>query len=266
MAALIPVLSWALLNATAGVLITVPVGKRLYVLPAILMPGTVSFMTIQHLQSPPGLSELWGTVTLVSLIHVSSLLYIKRWTLRIIQKTRESSRDPNKAPNRRSWTYMYRVALNPRYIRVPYKHVILPDQCPGGQVKSTARHGKFSLSRILWLLVKIAIYLLLNSFVFIRLPGLLSMSDITAAKAVLLRRLLPSSVYHSAYPISTREIATRLWVTMNTIWSPILLLDGLHTALAFLFIHIFRIDIPEDWPDLFGCPGEAFTLGRFWSM
>ena len=259
LAALIPVLSWMTLNVAADVLLTIPVRYRVYVLPAILMPATVSFKTIQHLSFLPGLSELWGSITLISLVHVSSLLYIKKWTLR----TRKRSKVTDTWLNRTMWTHMYRVALNPRFIRVPYKHVILSDQYTGSQVKSTAIHGKFSSTRILWLFVKTGMLFLLNRLAIVRLLGPITINDFTPAKAILLRRLLRSSIYHSTYSISMREIVMRLWVTMNTIWIPILLLDSIHTALAILFIHVLRIDIPDDWSDLFGSPLEAVTLGRF---
>ena len=265
LAALIPVLSWMFLNAAAGVLLAVPVQYRLYVLPAILTPATVSFKTIQHLSFLPGLSELWGSITLIGLVHFSSLLYVKKWTLRTTRQTRKGSKITDAWLNRRLWTHMYTVASNPRFIRVPYKHVILSDQCTGSQVKSTAIHGKFSSTRILWLFVKIGMLLFLNRLAIIRLLGPITINDFTPAKAILLRRLLRSSIYHSTNLVSMREIVMRLWVTMNTIWIPILLLDSIHTALAILFIHVLRIDIPDDWPNLFGSPLEAVTLGRFWT-
>ena len=63
-----------------------------------------------------------------------------------------------------------------------------------------------------------------------------------------------------------REVVMRIWFTANSLWTPILLLDAMHTALATFFIRVIHIDIPDDWPDLFGSPLEAYTLGRFWTM
>ena len=162
LAALIPVLPLVFLNAAAGVLLSIPVRYRLYVLPAIIIPATVSFKTMQHLTFLPGLSELWGSITLISLIHFSSLLYIKKWTLRTSRQTRHASNIGGTWLSRRLWTHMYKVASNPRFIRIPYKHIILSDQSTGSQVKSTAIHGKFSSTRILWLLVKTGMRLLLD--------------------------------------------------------------------------------------------------------
>jgi hypothetical protein len=109
-------------------------------------------------------------------------------------------------------------------------------------------------------------YFLLNRWTTTRLLGGISISDFIPAKAVLLRRLLPPDLYHSIGPVSTRETVMQIWFTMNTLWTTVLLLDSIHTALAIFFVYVIRIDIPDDWPDLFGSPLEAFTLGRFWSM
>lgn len=266
LAALIPVLSWVALNAAGGVLLRIPVRYRRYLFPAIVIPATASFLTMQHLSFPAGLSELWGSITLISLIHFSSLLYIKKWTLRIPRQTIKVSNVTGTWLNKRLWTHTYKAASNPRFIRIPYKHVILSDQSTGSQAKSTAIHGKFSSTRIQWLLVKIGIHLLLNRLAINLLLGPMSISDFAPAKTVLVRRLLRLGVHHSTDPVSMREIVMRLWVTMNGIWGPILMLDSIHTALALLFIYVLRIDIPEDWPDLFGSPSEAFNLGRFWTM
>lgn len=261
LAVLIPFLSWTFLNAATCILLTIPVRHRLYLLPAILIPATISFRSIQHLSFLPGLSETWGLITLIGLIHFSSLLYIKKWTLRTTRQAGKGSKATDIWLNKRSWTHMYRVALNPRFIRVPYKDVIHVEQHAGSRVKSTAIHRKFSLARILWLLIKIGLQFLLNRWAVTKLLAPISISDFTPAKAILFRRLL-----RSRSPISTNEIVMRIWFTLNTIWTPILLLDSMHAALAILFIHVLRIDIPEDWPDLFGSPLEAFTLSRFWTM
>ncbi len=268
LAALIPIVSWVFLNAATSILLTIPLRHRLYVLPAILLPATVSFRTIQYLSFLPGLSELWGTVTLIGLIHSSSLLYIKKWTLRTTQQAGKVSKPGSKDTwlNRELWTHMYRVALNPRFIRVPYKDVILIERPTGSQVKSTATRRKFSVARVLWLLIKIGIHFLLNRWATTRLLKVISISDFVPAKAVLLRRLLRPSIYHSIGSISMREVVMRIWFTANSLWTPILLLDAMHTALATFFIRVIHIDIPDDWPDLFGSPLEAYTLGRFWTM
>ena len=259
--ALIPIISWVFLNAATGVLLTVPLRHRLYFLPALLIPAAISFRTIQYLSFLPGLSELWGSITLLGLIHALSLLYIKKWALRTTRPAGKVSNNIDTWLNRRLWTHMYRVATNPRFIRVPYKDVILFKQRNGSQIKSTAIHRKFSVTRVLWLLISIGAHFLLNRFATTRLLRLITISDFIPIKAVLLRRLLRLRTYHLTSPISTREIVMRIWFTMNTIWTPVILLDSIHTALAIFFINVIHVDASDDWPDLFGSPLEAYTLG-----
>ena len=198
--ALIPIISWMLLNAATCILLNVPVPSRLYAVPAILIPAAISFKTIQHLNFLPGLPDLWGSITLIGLIHFLSLLYIKEWTFRRSRQTRKPSTLADTWLSRSSWTHMYQVGLNPRFIRVPYKHVILSDRDTGRQVKSTAIHKPFSSRRILWLLVKIALYFVLNHLATTHLLGIISISDFAPAKAGLLRRSLGQRVYNSTYP------------------------------------------------------------------
>ena len=263
-AVLIPVLSWISLNAATCVLLTIPVPGRLYYILATLIPATTSFATIQHLSFIHYLSELWGAITLIGLIHFSTLLYIKKCTLRPPQQAGKVSKTTETWLDQKMWTRRYKIALNPRFIRVLYKDVVLPEQHSGSQIKSTAIHRKFSLTRIPWLLLKIGSYLLLNRLAITRILGRISIGGFTPAKTVLLRRLLRSSINLSNDPTAKREIAMRIWLTVNTIWTPILLLDSFHTALAVLFIYVLHIDIPDDWPDLFGSPLEAFTLSQCW--
>lgn len=112
-AATIPVTSWLALNFTTGLLLTVPLRYRLCFLPAILVPATISFRTIQYLDFAAGLSELWGTITFIGLIHFFSLLYITKWT---IPTSLQARRDLPSAiwANKSLWKCIYRVATNPR--------------------------------------------------------------------------------------------------------------------------------------------------------
>lgn len=262
-AALIPIFSWIFLNVSTCVLLTVPFRHRLYFLPAVLIPVAISFSTIQRLEFIPGLSELWGTITLIGLIHSTSLLYIKRWTLCITSSAKDLPKRKAAWFSKTLWTQMYKVALSPRFVGIPYKNII-PEQHTGNQLKSTALHGRFSMKRVLWLLFKIALNLFFNKLI-VRSFKVIDINDFAAVKTILLRRLFQSLIRGSASQVSAREIVVRLWFTANSIWTPILLLDCIHTALAILFIYVVRIDIPEDWPDVFGSPSEAYTLSRFWT-
>lgn len=264
-AAFIPVLSWTLLNITSGFVLTLPIQNRLSTLPLVIGPAFLSFKTIQYLDFFPGLPELWGLITLIALLHFTALLYVKKWRF---QAAREVSQDADKKDNGRMWVRIYRVGSNPRFIRVPYKDVILPEgpDGVGKQVKSTAVHRQFSWSRIRWLFVKIGVYYTLNALPMWGVFGQMSIDDFTAEKASIIRRTLRSSMGQKFEPISSREIMIRIWLSIATTLSPIIILDCIHAGLAVFFIYVLRIDTPADWPDLFGSPLEAYTLGRFWSV
>lgn len=266
LAALVPIVSWALLNTTACVLTTIPIRRRLSILPALLIPAAISFKTVQYLDFLPGLAELWGSITLIGFIHFSSLLYIKKWSFRPSKHTQKAPKITETWLNRTWWTRLYKVTSSPRFVRVPYKDVVLPEQSAGSQVKSTAMHQKFSPTRILWLLVKISMLSLLNGLAVTPLLSPITISDFSPARATLLRRLVRSNTDLVTDPVTTREIILRTWVTLSSVWTPIIVLDCIHAGLAVIGIYILRVDIPADWPDLFGSPLEAYTLGRFWSM
>lgn len=266
LAPLVPVTSWVLLIASTGVLLTTPLQYRPYGFPALLILANLSFRTIHYWSDFPGLPGLWGLIILITFIHCSSLLYLKKWTLRIDEDTgKDASTTANGWLDRELWIGMYRVAANPRFVRIPYKHLILGEQGTGAQVKSTAIHRKFSTARVGWLLVNIGVLFLLHGSAAIGLYGVIGIEDFTPAKASLLRHLLPSAIYRpGTAPPTTRDIVLRIWSTITALWTPVVLLDTLHTAIAIFFIYILRIDIAEDWPDLFGSPLEAYTIGRFW--
>lgn len=266
-AALKPIVAWFCLNAATGILLLVPFPHRWYFLPAILIPATISYRTIQYLSFPPGLSELWGTISFIGLIHFSSLLYIKKWGLRITPDSNRVSKLEVKWLDRRLWIRMYKVATNPRLIRVSYKDIVLPNQVARstGEVKSPTKHKKFVKTKVLWLLVRIGACAAVSRWATSRLLGIITVNDFAPVKSIILRRLFRSNIFSSSDRVSTREIIMRIWFTMNSIYAPILLLDCIHTSLATIFIHLVRVDTPDDWPDLFGSHLEAFTLGRFWS-
>lgn len=117
----------------------------------------------------------------------------------------------------------------------------------------------------MWLAIKIGMYFLLNHLVITRYLQPINIGDFVQVKAIFLRRLLQPILQELTIRILVRDIVIRVWFTLNAIWTPILLLDCVHTGLAIFFIYVIRTDIPDDWPDLFASPLEAYTIGRFWS-
>ena len=259
MAALIPIISWLALNAATGVLLTISNRHRIYALPALLVPAAISLKTLHYLEFCTGLPELWGLLTLGGLIHFSSLLYIKRWAFRDLHQSPNVSSTKFTWLYQRHWTRLYKVAVNPRFIEIPYNDII------GNRVKSTAIHVKFTPTRILRLLVKVVVHQVLNALVINNILGGVGIEDFTPSKEIILRRWLKYNAGPFSGEVLMREIVVRIWFAATSIWTAILVLDCLHAGTAVVFIYILRTDTPDEWPDLFGSPCEAYTVSRFWS-
>ena len=252
--ALVPVLAWIALNAAAGLLLTIPPQRRPLFLPALLLPATISFTTIHYMSSG---AELWGLFTMISFIHYTSLLYIKKWSIRTSQESGKATRLTQTWLSIDAVTTFDRIVRNPRFVRVPYQYVA------GTPVRSTAFPRRFSWWRVLRLLVGSTLVFLMNQPGFLGHFVSFSVVDFEPQKSdFLLRLLLPGRYGPSVF---AREVALRIWFSLTTLWTPIEILDGIHAGLAIFFLYIVRIDTRDDWPDLFGSPSEAFTLGRFWS-
>jgi hypothetical protein len=259
-----PIISWLILNIAAGVLLTLPARKRLLAIPAILIPTAISFNTSRCLDLVVGLPELWGLVTLITFVHFTSLLFIKRWTF-VRSKTcdRCHARLKNPWPFYPRWVCLYKAVSSPRFVGIPYKHIVLPNQL--SPPKTTSIHRNFTMGRACWLPVKIVLLCAFNSMVVSKVLGVVSVDDFVLARALLLRIFYTNDGHLLIDLGTTRMMIIRVWITVTSICTPILALDSLHAGLAIFCIYVLRIDTPEDWPDLFGSPWEAYSLSQFWS-
>jgi hypothetical protein len=260
----IPIVAWLSLHVAAGLLLNLPIRSRSFALPAILVPTAVSFCTIQFLNFAVGLPELWGLITLISFVHFTSLLYIKRWIFgrsETCQRCRGSS-DASWL-FQTHWICLYKVVSSPRFVGIPYKHVEIPS--PMSPAKSTAIHQNFTMRRACWLPVKIGVLCAFNNIVTSWSLGTITADDFAPARVPLIRLLYSADGHHLIDLGTTRMMIIRIWVTVTGIYTPILVLDSIHIGLAVICIYILRIDTPDEWPDLFGSLWEAYSLSRFWS-
>jgi len=259
----LPICSWILLNIATGISLTVPLQYRWWTLPAILIPAFLSFKTLHYLTFPPGLSELWGTITLIGLLHFCSLLYIKKWTIRADKQGDKSTSWSRIYLTIQSWIRMYKNSTNPRLVRLSKDDIVIPAM--HRPTKSTAIHKDFSLTKPKLLFFNILLYILIIGLALPITFMPLHPNDFAADKQVYFRRLLLPSHYALEQHVTIRETLLRIWFTLSSFWTTVLLLDCIHLMLAIIFIMILRVDTPADWPDLFGHPSEAYTLGRFWT-
>jgi hypothetical protein len=89
----------------------------------------------------------------------------------------------------------------------------------------------------------------------------IQLQDLTPDKEILFRRLISSSQDEA---FSSFDLALRLLLPLQWLWSNFLYLEVYHDCLAIIFVSILQIDGTQTWPPLFGNITEAYTVKRFW--
>lgn len=82
----------------------------------------------------------------------------------------------------------------------------------------------------------------------------LQISDFEPIKQSYIRRLTK---------VSGRENIIRTILSFNFVFSSWALLTGYHRILSVFFVGV-GLDEPEEWPPLWGSPGEMYSMRRFW--
>lgn len=260
---LIPVVSWILLQAGTGVLLPVSLQRRWLALPVILIPAFVSFQTLHLLDFFPGLAELCGLFTLTGLLHCCSLLYIKKWTIRVDEHSDRRGDRGICWLQPQFWIIVYKVTNNPRLVNLPRKYLVIPEE--NSRARSAAIHKNFSIVKAKWLALNTLLYILVLGVLMPIMFVPLQTDDFAIRKTTYLRRMFSLQQTVAGLSVTKRETLLRLWFTISSLWTPLLLLDSIHLILAVTSIYVLRTDTPMDWPDLFGHPLEAYTLANFWT-
>lgn len=259
---LVPVLAWLVLNINAGLAFAVPLRYRLRTLPAILLPAYISFKTINYLTVIPGLPGVWGYVTVLGVFHFTSLLYIKKWTLRP-EKDEDGKPLSNSARlTARSWKKTYRITCNPRLLNVS------PSDVAGLKSDINLKYSTKSALSPLGIM-KLVFGWLIQVFIIPRVfsKGIISYrtDDFAPIRQVLFRRLLFPASLGTSDAVTCREILMRAIFAVNPFWTTVLVLESVNTVFALFWVFVARVSEPSDWPALFGNALEAYTLARFWS-
>jgi hypothetical protein len=76
-------------------------------------------------------------------------------------------------------------------------------------------------------------------------------------------RRLP--MFDSPEPVTARETWVRIVFTIRWIWLNFVDVDAAHALLSIVFVGVLRLDLPEEWPSVFGSPLEAYSLRRYWA-
>lgn len=124
---LVPIAAWIAMNATTGLSLVVPLCRRPFVLPILLLLASISFNTMHYFG--PGFADLWGLFTLIGFTHFTSLLYIKKWLINTVPPSgaRLGVKDV--------LTRMYKISSNPRLVHISRDVVITR---PGEVIRASA--------------------------------------------------------------------------------------------------------------------------------
>ena len=259
---LIPILAWFGLNINAGLAFAVPLRYRPWTLLAILLPAYASFQTINYLVIIPGLPGIWGYITILGAFHFISLLYIKKWTLRLEKDEDGKPLGTFMWPTTRSWKKIYRITCNPRLLNVPANDIagIQPDL-----VLKNGTESALSPLSILKLVLGwfIQVFIIPRLFSEIIMP--FHMEDFGPVRQVYFRRLLLPTSLKASNAVTVRETFIRAFFAVNSFWSTVLVLESLNIVFALFWVLVARVSEPGDWPVLFGNALDTYTLGRFWS-
>lgn len=248
----IPVAYFAASSAISWIALNNSQSNRIYYLPFILITAVLSFRHLNDFPSWNGLDSLWGLFVIIYVAHISSTLYVEKWTLQS-----QDCLDNCESSLQARWDFKaaYKIWNNPRWLKTR-------TEAPG-----VRRHNEqqTTLARfVLICITKLLIFWVAN-FLFASkiFPGHfrpLSLNDFAAEKEVYVRRLLLS-----AEGVAVRETLLRSALAIQWVFVGYILLQSCHCILALVFVALLRLDNPDEWPPFFGSPLEAYSIRRFWS-
>lgn len=227
-----------------------PKSHSLFFLPAygLTIWSLLSISPITSAYSPYYLDYCLGLTCIVNLIILPRILP------RILLLESHNLQAPHAGVIERL-TASSRIWNNPR--RIP-KVVARPN--PQQHRTSHPRLVFLALS-----LAKIGTLLILHRHLispFLTTPILesIQLSDLAPEKERFISRLVTSP-----NDITSFELALRLFLPANWIWTNYFCLETYHSILAIIFVCVLRIDEPEEWPPLFGNLLDAYSVRYFWS-
>lgn len=219
-------------------------GRRLLFVPIfILFAATLLTITAETCAwSPPLLAQSLGVVCIGKLIALPGLLLAPHGSL---------SRTKSLHVAWQTWN-------NPREFDAPMMVPIRADLSKGSIIDPRLLFAAQRFSKIM------ALYLLDTRIIqrYLMLPVMLKvqLNDLGPDKEILFRRLL----FSGTATFSSFEVALRLLLPLQWLWSNFLYLERYHDCLAIILVSILQVDSTKSWPPLFGNITEAYSVKRFW--
>lgn len=235
---LIPTGYLALSSFVFFVAIHLSLTSRFLLFPVLLSSAALSLHTSYYWWLFPGSVGLWNLFVYIWIQHAVSILLIEQ----VVVSQSEYSN---------SWIAAYKLYNNPR--RLP---------------PSLIHKRYFPITRLTFATQRLVVPVLCwltDRYVItpmIILPLEFAADDFNRYRQSLFRRC----VWTGTVPvIDSREIKIRIFISLYWIWVNYLNLSLAHALLAILFVLILQIDIPEEWPPIFGSSLDAYSIRRFWS-
>ncbi|KAI0160017.1 membrane bound O-acyl transferase family-domain-containing protein [Hypoxylon sp. FL1284] len=224
--------------------------SRLLLLPLFILFSVLSLIFSKHFFFLPGVTSLWAQSVTLNVVHVASLLLIRRWPA------------PPRSQEKPSWPAAlratYRMWGNPRLLPEAKTLSSGDDGQPDDEEKEKEKEKGEPLAVFLVLrLIKLPLYYVLHWYILPRLfaETIVELESADVAYPALLARLSD---------VTAREAVVRSFVAVSWIWESVVVLDGANAVLA-VFSVLVGLDQPSDWPPLFGSPSNMCGLRNFWS-
>lgn len=252
----------ALLFVCAGVVTTAalhfPSTKHRFFLPPTLLVTAWALASIDdHATSagPLGLDSYTGITCIIFTLILPRILLVEKHSLAYKARPDDPGKPTGTAvfPGRSSISAAWRIWNNPRNLSFSR-----PD--PASAPSSWSVLARFAIFRAF----KAGTIILVDRLLVQKVRGQLTASSsfyhFTPDQEPIVRRLFDGN----DDPVSSHELLLRAFMSMSWIWANVLVLESYHALLSIVFVVIFRLDDPEDWPPLFGSLAEAWTVKRFW--
>lgn len=263
--ALIPLLYFSVSTFFAMVALNAPQPCRPALLGVVIAFAILAFRRITDLTDAADRASIIGLFILIWLSHITTTLCVEKHVL----------------PRRgRSWDWQaaYKMMWNGRWLITGEKGLDLGKDSPHDSTSFREKKGPIEfdhwtfpsekgtkLSRrrsfLLKRLCSVAMIYALNrlywKLCFEPHPTIfqpLDFSDFMPSKESYFRRVRA---------VTLRESIIRFGAVFHFVWSAWAVFTGVHDILAFLFVGI-GLDEPDDWPPLYGSPGQMYTIRRFW--
>ncbi|EFE37456.1 hypothetical protein TRV_07892 [Trichophyton verrucosum HKI 0517] len=206
-------------------------GRNIYYL---LLTGCLTLGFITSSRLPAGIDWLWAFLCVIGIIHQSAGLLLEPWVVPVA----------NQSVNHDILYLGLKLWGNPRRLRV----------CQLGQKNSVSWQ-----KRLTFVFQKVGLVLLL---------GILYLMGEAVVALVLYPLPMKWRVSFRYYfgfkpdhPVLVRAVFCVHWA-----WESFVFLTIGHAILAILFVGVLGVDIPSEWPWLWGSPGEVYNLQRFWGI